>query len=320
MFAISQSTLRSSTSKATDSLLKTCLLTVLAIIAFAANSVLSRLALAEEAIDAASFTAVRLITGALVLLIIVSVKSLSHGQSINLLKVVKPVSGSWFASIMLFIYAVTFSYAYITMDTGTGALILFGSVQLTMIAISLLFGTRLYLAEWVGVLMAFSGLIYLVLPDVSSPSFNGFILMTLSGVAWGVYTLKGRHSQAPILDTAYNFARTLPLVLVLIIVAFDSLHFTYQGIILAAIAGGLTSAIGYSIWYIALKGLSATQAAVIQLSVPIIAAIGGVIFVAEPITYRLVISSLVVLGGILTVVIGRYYSINTATKTTNETR
>lgn len=320
MFAISQSTLRSSTSKAADSLLKTCLLTVLAIIAFAANSVLSRLALAEEAIDAASFTAVRLITGALVLLIIVSVKSLSHNQSINLLKVVKPVSGSWFASIMLFIYAVTFSYAYITMDTGTGALILFGSVQLTMIAISLLFGTRLYLAEWVGVLMAFSGLIYLVLPDVSSPSFNGFILMTLSGVAWGVYTLKGRHSQAPIMDTAYNFARTLPLVLVLIIVAFDSLHFTYQGIILAAIAGGLTSAIGYSIWYIALKGLSATQAAVIQLSVPIIAAIGGVIFVAEPITYRLMISSLVVLGGILTVVIGRYYSINAATKTTNETR
>ncbi|WP_348772636.1 DMT family transporter [Shewanella sp. MMG014] len=319
MFAISQSTLRSSTSKAADSLLKTCLLTVLAIIAFAANSVLSRLALAEEAIDAASFTAVRLITGALVLLIIVSVKSLSHGQSINLSKVVKPVSGSWFASIMLFIYAVTFSYAYISVDTGTGALILFGSVQLTMIAISLLFGTRLYLAEWVGILMAFSGLIYLVLPDVSSPSFNGFILMTLSGVAWGVYTLKGRRSQAPIMDTAYNFACTLPLVLVLIIVAFDSFHFTYQGIILAAIAGGLTSAVGYSIWYIALKGLSATQAAVIQLSVPIIAAIGGVIFVAEPITYRLMISSLVVLGGILTVVIGRYYSINAATKTTNET-
>ncbi|OBT12007.1 hypothetical protein A9267_04350 [Shewanella sp. UCD-FRSSP16_17] len=300
------------------------MLTVLAIIAFAANSVLSRLALAEEAIDAASFTAVRLITGALVLLIIVSVKSLSHGQSINLSKVVKkvvkPVSGSWFASIMLFIYAVTFSYAYISVDTGTGALILFGSVQLTMIAISLLVGTRLYLAEWVGILMAFSGLIYLVLPDVSSPSFNGFILMTLSGVAWGVYTLKGRHSQAPIMDTAYNFARTLPLVLVLIIVAFDSLNLTYQGIILAAIAGGLTSAIGYSIWYIALKGLSATQAAVIQLSVPIIAAIGGVIFVAEPITYRLMISSLVVLGGILAVVIGRYYSINAATKTTNETR
>ena len=290
---------------------KTCFLTALAIIAFAANSVLSRLALAEEAIDAASFTAIRLIAGALVLFAIVSFNSFLIRKQTKVPKDSVNNAGSWFASLMLFVYALTFSYAYITVDTGTGALILFGSVQLTMIILSLVSGTRLHLAEWVGIVTAFMGLIYLVLPDVSSPSFNGLLLMTISGVAWGIYTLKGRDSQNPIMDTAYNFIRTIPLVLLLILLTIESRNFSNEGIILAIIAGGLTSGIGYSIWYIALKGLTSTQAAVIQLSVPIIAAIGGVVFVSEPITNRLIVSSVVVLGGIMIVVLGKYYSAKT---------
>ena len=286
-------------------------------IAFAANSVLSRLALGGEVIDAASFTAIRLGAGGFVLLMIVWLKSFLTRKQLktrlleeknSATSSTEQTSGSWLASLMLFIYAVTFSYAYMSVDTGTGALILFGAVQLTMILLSLFAGTRLHLTEWLGVVTAFFGFTYLVLPDISSPSFEGLLLMTLSGIAWGIYTLKGRDSQNPLLDTTYNFIRTMPLVLVLVLLTINDMHFSSEGILLAVIAGGLTSGIGYTIWYIALTGLTSTQAAVIQLSVPIIAAIGGVIFVSETITARLIISSIVVLGGILMVVLGKYYS------------
>ena len=200
---------------------------------------------------------------------------------------------------MLFVYAVTFSYAYISLDTGTGALILFGSVQLTMVLFSLISGNRLSLVEWVGIITAFSGFVYLVLPSLSTPSFRGFILMAISGVAWGIYTLRGKISQNPLNDTAFNFLRTFPFVLALLIIQLNHANLSQQGIIFALVSGAITSGIGYSVWYMAVGGLSTIQAGIVQLLVPIIAAIGGVIFAQEFISPRLIFSSILVLGGIM---------------------
>jgi len=275
---------------------KPLVFTTLALIAFAANSVLCRLALGGEAIDAAGFTCIRLLSGAIVLLCI-----LKWGGNKNR----SSTKGSWSAAFMLFLYAVTFSFAYLTLNTGTGALILFGSVQITMILRSHLSGTRLLLMEWVGVVVAFSGIVYLVLPGVTAPSLTGFSLMTLAGIAWGLYSLKGRGSTNPLSDTSDNFLRSIPFVIVLGLFFFHDAHITRQGIILAAISGSITSGIGYTLWYIALRGLSATQAAVVQLSVPVIAGFGGVVFVSEQISLRLTLSALLTLGGILMVILGR---------------
>lgn len=277
---------------------KTLLLTGFALIAFAANSVLGRLALGEKTIDASGFTVIRLLSGAIVLLAILKI---SNNKSTS------PTKGSWSASLMLFIYAVAFSFAYVTLDTGTGALILFGSVQITMILLSLISGNRLHITEWGGVSLAFIGFVYLMLPGVTTPSIMGFVLMTIAGIAWGIYTLKGRASANPLMDTTYNFLRTIPLIIILTIVTFHDIHLSADGILLAVLSGGIASGIGYTIWYIALGGLSITKAAVVQLLVPVIAALGGVIFVSEPITFRLTISATMVLGGILMVVLGRYY-------------
>jgi len=281
-----------------NSLAKTAILTGLALIAFAANSVLCRLALGNEAIDAASFTVIRLLSGAIVLFLIIRFTQKNTELSTN---------GSWIASLMLFLYAITFFYSYISLETGTGALILFGSVQLTMILLSLISGTRLHYTEWAGVIIAFTGFVYLILPSITTPSSVGFLLMAVAGIAWGIYTLKGRGSQNPLMDTAYNFLRTIPLVILLTIFTISHANYSSEGVLLALLSGGITSGIGYTIWYIALGGLSATQAAVLQLLVPIIAALGGVIFVSEAITVRLTISAAMVLGGILMVVLGKYY-------------
>ncbi len=208
---------------------------------------------------------------------------------------------------MLFLYAITFSYAYTSLDTGTGALILFGSVQITMISLSFISGTRLHFTEWLGVITAFAGFVYLILPGVTAPSISGFLLMTTAGIAWGIYTLKGRNSKNPLLDTAYNFFRSIPLVILLTILSISHATYSSEGIWLAIASGGITSGIGYVIWYIALGGLSSIQAAVLQLSVPVIATFGGVIFVSEAITSRLTVSTIVVLGGILMVILGRNY-------------
>ena len=285
-------------------LLKTSLLTALALIAFAANSVLCRLALGNGAIDASSFTGIRLLSGAIALFIILSFKGSIKGRNNG-----TSSKGSWSAAFALFLYAITFSYAYLSVDTGTGALILFGSVQITMIMLSLLSGTRLHFIEWSGVIIAFFGFIYLILPNITTPSIDGLMLMTVSGVAWGIYTLKGRGSKYPLMDTTYNFLRTIPFIGLLAIFTLHNMDYSSEGIILALISGAITSGLGYTIWYIALGGLSSTQAAVIQLSVPVIAAIGGVMFVSETITVRLVISATIVLSGILMVVLGKYYFI-----------
>lgn len=281
------------------SLFKVIILTSLALIAFAANSVLCRLALGNDAIDASSFTVIRLLSGTIALLIIISISRDTTKAT---------TKGSWVASFMLFLYATAFSYAYISLDTGTGALILFGAVQITMILLSLIAGTRLHISEWVGVAIAFLGFVYLILPGVTTPSITGFMLMTVAGIAWGVYTLKGRSSKNPLMDTAYNFLRTTPFVVLLALFTMNHINYSSEGILLALLSGALTSGIGYTIWYIALGGLSSTQAAVLQLSVPVIAAFGGVLFVSEAITARLAISAAMVLGGILIVILGQYYS------------
>lgn len=276
-------------------------LTCIALIAFAANSVLARLALGNNTIDASGFTSIRLLTGAVVLFTIIQFRKNKTKSS---------TKGSWFSSFMLFIYAITFSYAYLSLDTGTGALILFGAVQITMILISIYNGNRLHFTEWLGVIIAFTGFVYLILPGVNTPSTIGFILMSLAGIAWGFYTIKGRASKNPSMDTAYNFIKTIPFVLVLLLITFDKENYSLEGIILAIISGGITSGIGYTIWYMALKGLTSVQAAIVQLLVPVIAAFGGVLFIAETITQRLTIASLLILGGVLIVVLGKKYFIS----------
>jgi drug/metabolite transporter (DMT)-like permease len=290
---------------------KTLFFTACALIAFAANSVLCRLALGGETIDAASFTIIRLLSGAIALIIILKLSNTLNGTPGS--KKTSASKGSWTAAVMLFLYAVTFSYAYITLDTGTGALILFGTVQITIILVTIFSGGRLHATEWAGTLIAFSGFVYLVLPNVSTPSFSGFILMTISGIGWGIYTLKGRGSKNPLADTTKNFYLTIPLVIVLALLTFQNLNITTEGILLAIASGAIASGMGYTIWYIALAGLSATQAGVVQLLVPVIAAFGGVIFISESISFRLTISALFILGGILIVVLGRYYFVQRKT-------
>jgi drug/metabolite transporter (DMT)-like permease len=281
--------------------------TIFALLAFAANSVLCRLALGDNAIDASSFTIIRLLSGIIILILVLQLTRKPNE--------IKPKSkGSWLAAGMLFIYAIAFSFGYISLDTGTGALILFGAVQITMIMASVISGNKLHFTEWGGLIIAFSGFVYLIVPSLVTPSFKGFILMAVSGIAWGLYTLAGRTSKNPLSDTAYNFMRTSPFILILIIFGLNDAHITPMGILLAVLSGAVASGIGYFVWYIALRGLSVTQAAVVQLFVPVIAAAGGIVFANELITLRLVESSALVLGGILTVILGRYYFVQLAAK------
>lgn len=278
--------------------------TCLALFAFAANSVLCRLALSEQTIDAVSFTVVRLASGIVTLLIILfasqKIKSMEKSSQF------KPSKGSWIAGLLLFVYALCFSFAYVSLDTGSGALILFAAVQITMILRAVYTGNKLHLAEWLGLLLAFIGFVYLILPTISTPSMLGFILMTIAGIAWGCYSLKGRKSSQPLNDTAYNFLRTLPLLLILVMINVSSGYYTYIGILYAILSGAIASGIGYTLWYTALPGLSTIQAAVVQLLVPVIAALGGIILVSEVINQRLVISSVMILGGILLIMLASY--------------
>jgi len=279
----------------------TIFLTIFALIAFAANSVLCRLALGQGAIDAAAFTAIRITSGAALLLSLFwlqNSKSRTESKS-------EETHGSWLSAGMLFLYAAPFSFAYLTLDTGTGALILFGAVQITMILTALLQGNKLHYLEWAGLITAFAGFVYLVLPGVSAPPLEGFLLMSLAGIGWGLYTVRGKGSKNPLADTTFNFARAVPFAILLLVLALKHMHVSTSGILLAVASGAIASGIGYTIWYMALRGLSTSQAAVVQLSVPIIAAFGGVIFVAESITMRLVIASILILGGIGLVVLGK---------------
>lgn len=272
------------------------LITVLSLIAFAGNSILCRIALGQGQIDAASFTSIRLFSGAITLFILYA---LFHKNKQTASK------GSWLGAVYLFIYAITFSYAYISLETAIGALVLFSSVQFSMLAYTFFSGIKIYPIEWCGALIAFIGFSYLVLPDISSPSLIGFVLMVISGMAWAGYTLVGKKSSNPLADTAFNFMRTLPFITLLSLMTLNSTNASTTGILFAVIAGSVTSGIGYAIWYVALKHLTSVQAAVSQLSVPIIAGIGGLLFLSEPISERLAISGAIILIGILLVVLSK---------------
>ncbi len=275
------------------------LYTSLAMVAFASNSLLNRLALGRESIDALSYTAIRLVSGALALWMIASLQKNDARPKIR---------GNWISAAMLFLYAIAFSFAYISLNAGTGALILFGSVQMTMILVAIRSGERPQLLEWLGLLMAVSGLIYLVLPGLEAPSPLGSALMATAGIAWGVYSLRGRGSSSPLADTTGNFIRAVSFILSVLItwlVAWNEVYLSPPGILWAVISGAFASGVGYVIWYTALAGLTATRAAVVQLSVPVLAAWGGVVFLAEDISLRLILAAALILGGIGFAIAGR---------------
>jgi drug/metabolite transporter (DMT)-like permease len=267
----------------------TALLAALALIAFAANSVLCRLALGETAIDPASYTAVRLIAGAITLAI--TAPCLRRRSSTR-------NAASWMSAAMLFLYAASFSFAYISLTTGVGALILFASVQITMVGIGLYRGERPQSSEWFGLFIAFIGLMYLVSPGITAPPALGSALMATAGFAWGIYSLQGRGAIDPVRTTTANFLRAAPMALAVVFLWLSNLKITSPGLFLAVISGALTSGLGYVIWYAALRGLTATRAATVQLSVPAIAAFGGVVFLSEEITFRLLLSAVAILGGV----------------------
>jgi drug/metabolite transporter (DMT)-like permease len=266
--------------------MKPFLLTTLAMIAFAANSVLCKLGLGAGAIDPASYTAIRIASGAIMLVAITLVTKRDRAQVL------------WLAPVALSVYAVALSFAYVSLKVGTGALILFGSVQVTMITAALLRGEKPRIAEWIGLAMAFGGLVYLVLPGLSAPSPVGSALMAAAGASWGIYTLLGKRASDPVLGTTANFLFATPLVAIAALFSMGHWHFTTRGVVMAITSGAVTSGLGYVIWYQALAYLSATRAALVQLSVPVIASAGGVIFLSEALSARMVIASALILGGI----------------------
>lgn len=272
---------------------RTLFATGLTLIAFASNSILCRLALAGGHIDPATFTEIRLTSGIVTLLLVVSWRRLGTRAGPKAWS-----AGSWLSAAALFFYAITFSYAYVSLDAGTGALILFGTVQVTMIGTALFAGERPRAMEWLGLGAAFLGLVYLVSPGVSAPSPVGSALMAASGIAWGVYSLRGRGGDRPLVDTAGNFLRTLPVIAVLALLSYRDLAVSPEGIGLAVLSGAVASGLGYVIWYVALKGLTSTQAATVQLAVPVIAGLGGVALLNEVLTLRLALSAVMILGGI----------------------
>lgn len=270
--------------------MKPFLLTVFALTAFAFNSILCRMALGSDEIDAASFTAVRILAGAIALVII----SVFFNRTPSIRN-----SGNWASAFFLFAYAVCFSFAYLGLTAGTGALILFGSVQITMIAVTIVKGERPRIWELVGIVVAFGGLVYLVLPGLASPPLFSSLLMAVAGAAWGFYTLRGKISENPLADTTGNFVRAVPMAVVAAIPFVGGLHLSVRGIVLAVLSGALASGVGYSVWYAALKFHTATRAAVLQLSVPVITAVGGVLLLSEVAETRLLFASISILGGIL---------------------
>lgn len=294
-------------------MLPTLLLTGVSMLAFAANSLLCRVALVDARIDPVSFGSIRLLSGALMLALIVWLRRGGGGGSAggtsgtNGNNGVRRSSraGDWPAAMMLFAYVALFSFAYLSLSTGMGALILFGAVQLTMIGAGLRAGERFAPAAWAGLAAAVAGLVYLVSPGLTAPPAASAVLMTLAGVAWGVYSLRGRGVADPLAATASNFARAVLPALVLSLLAASRAQADGAGIALAIASGALTSGLGYVIWYAALRGLTAMRAASVQLSVPPIAAFGGVLVLSEPLTARLLVGSAAILGGIAVVLVTR---------------
>lgn len=293
--------------------MKIVLFTSLALFAFAFNSILCRLALAGGEADAAGFTAVRLVSGAAALLLLATIFSSTRVSKVDTLDAA-PLpsllgrmlrSGSWQSAFFLFVYAIFFSFAYLGLTASAGALILFGSVQITMIAFAVAKGERPSLFEWIGLLVAVGGLIYLVLPGLGSPPLVSSLLMAAAGAAWGGYTLKGKGAGDPLGNTTGNFLRSLPFAVLMLPIFLGEMRITRFGLLLGVLSGALASGVGYAVWYAALTGLTSTRAAVLQLSVPLIAALLAVLLLDEMLTLRLIFAALLILGGIAITIAGR---------------
>jgi drug/metabolite transporter (DMT)-like permease len=273
---------------------QTILLAALAMVAFAANSVLCRVALRGGAIDPASFSTIRIVSGAVTLFLICAWKS----------RAVVPMNGALGSASLLILYAVPFSFAYVSLSAGTGALILFGCVQSTMLLVALRRGESVLAVQWIGLGVALAGLIVLVLPSLTTPALFPAALMALAGISWGLYSWRGRSGSA-LAATAANFVQAVPLVLLVSLAALSRAHVSSRGVVLSVASGAVASGLGYVAWYAALSGLTGMQAAVVQLAAPVLAAAGGVIFLAEMISIRLVFSAIMVLGGIALTIVGR---------------
>jgi drug/metabolite transporter (DMT)-like permease len=274
---------------------RTLALTALALVAFAANSLLCRMALQPPAIDAATFASVRVVSGALALALVLHVQASPRSAP----------HADWLAAILLFAYVALFSFAYLTLSAGTGALILFGAVQVTMFGAGLRAREPFAPVAWLGLALAAAGLVGLVLPGLSAPPLSGALLMGAAGVAWGGYTLRGRTASHPLAATAGNFLRAALPALVLSLLLARRAHASVTGLACAVLSGALTSGLGYVIWYAALAHMSSLRAATVQLAVPPLAAFAGVLVLAEPVTTRLVIASTAILGGIALVLVTR---------------
>lgn len=268
------------------------ILTLLALAAFAGNSLLCRAALAHTQIDAASFTTLRMLSGALTLWLLVRLRASPQ-----------PGQGNWRSALALFAYAVGFSFSYRQLPAAAGALILFGAVQTSMIGYGLWRGERLRPAQLAGLLLAAAGLLGLLLPGLSAPPLPEALLMLGAGVAWGVYSLRGKAGGDPLKVTAGNFLRAAPMAILLSLILLQDARYDASGYVYALLSGALASGVGYAIWYTALPYLKATTAATVQLSVPVIAAAGAILFLGESITMRLIAASLAILGGIALVLL-----------------
>ncbi|HEY9146913.1 MAG TPA: DMT family transporter [Thiobacillus sp.] len=261
-------------------------------LAFAGNSLLCRMALKHTAIDPASFTTIRLISGAVTLWLVVRVRGSAPAGR-----------GNWLSALALFAYAAGFSFAYVSLPAATGALLLFGAVQATMIGHGLWTGERLGRMQLAGLMLAFAGLVGLLLPGLSAPPPAGSVFMLGAGLAWGLYSLRGKAAGDPLRVTAGNFLRAAPIAAALGAFMMNGATLDRAGIGYAVLSGALASGIGYAIWYTALPALKATQASIVQLSVPVIAALGGIVFLGEVLTLRLVLASAAILGGIALVIL-----------------
>jgi drug/metabolite transporter (DMT)-like permease len=270
--------------------------------AFASNSLLCRVALKHTSIDAASFTTIRLISGAAMLWLVARARRGTHTGG-----------GNWLSALALFAYAAGFSFAYVSLSASTGALLLFGAVQATMIGYGIWSGERLRRLQLVGLVLAFGGLVGLLLPSLSAPPLIGSLLMLSAGFAWGVYSLRAKGAGDPTKVTAGNFLRAVPMAAVLSMLSHDGASLDSAGFWYAVSSGAVTSGIGYAIWYSALPALKATHAATVQLSVPVIAAVGGIVFLEESVTLRLVLASVAILGGIMLVIIEKQKYCNPCT-------
>ena len=273
------------------SFMRTLVLTSVAMMAFAGNSLLCRVALRETGIDPASFTAIRLISGAVMLWLVVFIRQRANTGH-----------GSWPSAFALFVYAAGFSFAYVSLSAATGALLLFGAVQATMITYGMWAGERLRPLQWLGLVLAFAGLVGLLLPGLSAPPLVGSLLMLGAGVAWGVYSLRGQGAGDATRVTAGNFMRAVPITVVLSLLMLNSKAIDSTGFWYAVASGALASGLGYAIWYTVLPALRSTSAASVQLSVPVIAALGGIVFLGESMSLRLVLTSIAILGGVALVI------------------